>query len=130
MADVPTNSEGVVATDGADERLQRVGSAKHDTASLNGIQTLPNHGNNRSGGHVFDQIREEALSLEVSIMLLEVFWGCMNELKRDKLKAALFKPADDLSDKRALHAIRFDHDEGTFVFADRHVGTLWGCSWR
>ena len=39
------------------------------------------------------------------LTLLKVLWGCMDELERNQFEAALFKPADDLSDKRALDSI-------------------------
>jgi len=72
MADVSANSESKVATDGADGGGKGVGGAKHGTASLDSIKTLPNHGDDGAGGHILDQAREERLAFEISIMLLEV----------------------------------------------------------
>lgn len=71
MADVTANSKGVVTADGAYEnvnikyslitarrltraRLQRIGSAQHDTAGLHSVQTLPDHGKDRAREHVLD----------------------------------------------------------------------------
>ena len=108
-------------------RRQGVGSTEHDTTSLDGIQALPDHGNNGSRGHILDQTREKGLSLKISVICkdgdrllisksvaglgleltpLKVLWGCMDKLKCDQLEAALFKPADDLSEEGALNAIR------------------------
>lgn len=110
-------------TDGG---LQGVRGTKHNTASFDGIQTLPDHGYNGSSRHVLDETREEGLSLEVSVVfstiidrqskchgwniwirrtLLEMFWGCVNKLERDQLEATLFEPANNLADKRALDAV-------------------------
>jgi hypothetical protein len=40
------------------------------------------------------------------LTFLEVLWGCVDKLECDQLVAALFEPADDLSDEGALDAIR------------------------
>jgi len=44
--------------------------------------------------------------LNQELTLLKVLWGCMYKLKCEQFEAALFKPADDLSDDGALNAIR------------------------
>jgi hypothetical protein len=51
-----------------DGRRQRVSSTKHDTSRLHGVQTFPDHCDNRSRGHVLDQSREERLVLEVGVV--------------------------------------------------------------
>lgn len=61
----PASTVGNVRTDG---RCQGVGGTEHDTASLDSIKSLPDHANNRAGGHVLDQTREEGLSLEISVV--------------------------------------------------------------
>lgn len=48
--------------------LEGVGCTKHDTASLDRVKTLPNHGYDGTGSHVFDETREESLALEVSVV--------------------------------------------------------------
>ena len=57
QADVRTGSRG-----------KRVSSAEHDTAGLDGIETLPDHGDDGARGHVLDEAREEGLALEVSVV--------------------------------------------------------------
>jgi hypothetical protein len=52
-------------TDGG---LERVGGTEHDTASLDGVKSLPNHGNNGAGRHVLDQAGEEGLALEIGVV--------------------------------------------------------------
>jgi len=120
VANVAADSQSVITTDGADGRLQWVGSSKHDAASLHCVQALPDHGNDGSGGHVLNETGEEGLALKVGVVLLKVLWGCVNEFEGDQLEATFFESTDDLADKRALHAVGLDHDVGAFV--DRHVG--------
>jgi len=45
-----------------------VGSTEHDTASLDGIETFPDHGDDRARGHVLDEAREEGFALEILIV--------------------------------------------------------------
>jgi len=52
-------------TDGG---LERVGSTKHDTASLDSIESLPDHRNNGARRHVLDQAGEEGLALEIGVV--------------------------------------------------------------
>lgn len=110
MADVAANREAEVTTDGADGGLQRVGSTEHDAASLNSIETLPDHRNNRARRHVFDQAREKGLALEVRIVVLEMLLRRLNELEGNQLEASLLEPLCDLSNEAPLDAIRLDHD--------------------
>lgn len=58
-----------VTADRAGGRSQGVGSTKEDTALLDHVLTLPDHGNNGARGHVLDQTREEGLALEVGVVL-------------------------------------------------------------
>jgi hypothetical protein len=41
----------------------------------------------------------------LELTLLEVLWGCMNQLKRNQLEAALLESTDDLSDEGAMDTI-------------------------
>ena len=61
--DTSRNVEGLTRS-----RLKWVCSAKHNTTSLDCIETFPNHGNDRAHGHVLDQTREEGLALEIGIV--------------------------------------------------------------
>ena len=47
---------------------ERVGCAKHGTASLDGIETLPNHCDYWTSRHVLDKTREERLALEIGVV--------------------------------------------------------------
>jgi hypothetical protein len=47
---------------------QRVGGTEHGTAGLDGLETLPNHGDDGAGRHVLDEAREEGLVAEVVVV--------------------------------------------------------------
>ena len=49
-------------------RSKRVGCAEHHTASLDGIETLPDHGDDGARSHVLDKTREERLILQVLVI--------------------------------------------------------------
>ncbi len=145
MADVAANGEAEVAADGACDkvseritryatrcvrtngRLEGVGGAEHNTAGLDGVKSLPDHGDDGAGGHVLDEAGEEGLALEIGVVcghgsaparrcdaialsrihtLLEVLLGGVDELEGDQLEAALLEAGDDLADEVALNAVR------------------------
>ena len=45
--------------------------------SLDGVEALPDHGDDWARGHVVDEAREELLGGQISVVLFEVFagWG-------------------------------------------------------
>ena len=47
---------------------ERVGSTEHGTTGLDGIQSLPDHGDDGTSGHVLDQAGEEGLALEILVV--------------------------------------------------------------
>jgi hypothetical protein len=53
VADVAADIDGEVATDGAGGRGGGVGGTEEDTAGLDGVTTLPDHGADGAGGHVW-----------------------------------------------------------------------------
>lgn len=44
---------GIVATDGSGAGCERVGGTENDTAGLDGITSLPDHGGNWAGSHIW-----------------------------------------------------------------------------
>lgn len=158
MADVAANGEAEVTADGTcdkvseritryatrcartDGRLEGVGGAEHNTASLDGVKSLPDHGDDGAGGHVLDQTGEEGLALEIGVVcgqgsaparrcdaialsgrhtLLEVLLGGVDELEGDQLVAALLEAGDDLADEVALNAVRLGR--GLCQLRDRDI---------
>lgn len=69
VADVAASDNGKVAADGAGLRGQGVGGTEQDTAGLDGVKALPDHGDNGAAQHVGDEAGEEGLVLEVGV------WG-------------------------------------------------------
>jgi hypothetical protein len=104
-----THIDGEVTTDGARSRGQGVGGAEEDTAGLDGVTALPDHGGNGTAQHVciilwsaisrvfedrsewlahtLNQTGEEGLLLQVGVVGLEVLLGGGDELQGDQLVA-------------------------------------------
>ena len=109
--DVPSKSvlwdyvktyNGEVTTDGAGLGSKRVGGTEDDTAGLDGVTALPDHGADGAGGHVGNETREEGLAGEVGVVGLEVLLGGGDELDGGKLESALLEALDDGADQAAL----------------------------
>jgi hypothetical protein len=93
---------GVVTTDGARLGRKGVGGTEDDTASLDGVTALPDHGADGARGHVGNETGEERLAGEVGVVGLEVLLGGGDELDGSKLEAALLEALDDGADQAAL----------------------------
>jgi hypothetical protein len=122
VADVSADIDGEVTADGAGGGGQRVGGAKEDTASLDGITALPDHGANGARVHVLNQTREEGLASQVGIVLLEVLLAGSDKLDGDKLVASILEARDDGADQATLDAIGLDSNEG--LLGGRHGGVV------
>ena len=61
-----------VPPDGARLGVCRIGLAQHDSASLDSVETFPDHGTDRPTGHVRHQATEETFLREVGVVLLQV----------------------------------------------------------
>ena len=68
-----------VSTNSSWGRSSRIGLTKHDTASLDNVETFPNHGDYGTGIHVLDKTREKTFPFEVSVVLLEMFHGSLKK---------------------------------------------------
>lgn len=127
VADVATDIDGEVATDGTRSRCKGVCGTEKSTALLHDVLALEDDGNDRSGGHVLDQPREERLSLQVGVVLLEtrisdeqvhrytakvhlLLLRGMDLLQGNDLVATLLETANDLTDETTLDAVRLHHD--------------------
>jgi hypothetical protein len=93
---------GEVTTDGARGGGKGVGGTEKDTAGLDGVTALPDHGADGAGGHVGNETGEEGLAGEVGVVGLEVLLGGGDELDGGKLEAALLEALDDGADQAAL----------------------------
>ena len=93
---------GEVTTDGARGRGEGVGGAEEDTAGLDGVTALPDHGADGAGGHVGNETGEEGLAGEVGVVGLEVLLGGGDQLDGRELEAAVLEALDDGADQAAL----------------------------
>lgn len=93
---------GKVTTDGAGGGGKRVGGTEDDTAGLDGVTALPDHGADGAGSHVGDETGEEGLAGEVGVVGLEVLLGGGDELDGRELEAAVLEALDDGADQAAL----------------------------
>lgn len=108
VADVASDLDGVVSSDGAGKRSLWVSFAKHHTAHLDDVQAFPNHGADWARVHVLDQTGEEWLGGQISVVLLEVFLAWHAELHGDELESSLLESLEDLSDKSSLDTVGLD----------------------
>jgi len=115
MADVAADINAEVSTDGAWVRVKRFSGAKHLSASSNSVVSLPDHGANWTGIHVFDEASEESLLGEVSVVLFEVSFAGLADLHGNQLEASLFKALNDGADETTLDTIRLNHNEGALL---------------
>jgi len=115
MADVASNIDGVVTTDGTWGRGERVGGTEKDTAGLDSITTFPDHGADGSASHILDESREERLLGEILIMLLEVVLASSGQLDGGELEATSLEAGDDRANESTLNSIRLNSNEGLLV---------------
>lgn len=71
MADVSASLHAEVASDRTWLGVLWVGLAKHGAASLDGVQTSPDHAHNWARGHVLDKTWEEWASRQILVVLLQ-----------------------------------------------------------
>jgi hypothetical protein len=93
---------GEVTTDGARGGGKRVGGTEDDTAGLDGVTALPDHGADGARGHVGNETGEERLAGEVGVVGLEVLLGGGDQLDGRELEAAVLEALDDGADQAAL----------------------------
>lgn len=110
VANVSSNIDGEVSTDGSGGGFRGLGGTKHDSASLDGTHALPDHAAHRATGHVVDEATEEALGGKVGVVGLKKLTSGGEKLHGLELEALLLEAGDDLTDETPLHAIRLDHD--------------------
>ena len=114
MADVPSNIDAEISSDGSGLGVDGVGGAQHLAAGLDNVVAFPDHGDNGARRHVLDEVVEEALVGQIGIVLLEVALGGGHHLAGSEHEAAFLESGDDFSNYSSLDSVGFDHDEGLF----------------
>ena len=114
VANVPTDIDAKVASDGAWGGVQWVGGAEHGSSLFDGVFAFPDHGADWAGVHVFDQAWEEFLLFQVFVVLLEVGFAWHAEFHGCELVASFLESSDDLVDESSLDTIWLDSNECSF----------------
>lgn len=73
MDDVAADLDAEISADGSWERVSWVGGTEHLAAGLDGVQTLPDHGDDWAGAHVLHQSLEERAGSQISVVLFQKF---------------------------------------------------------
>ncbi len=105
MADVAADLNAEISTNSSHGRIGGHGGSEHLASLKNNVLSFPNHGADRSRGHVRDETREELLALQVSVVVFHVLLAGLGELHGDEFVALLFETSDDFTDKSTLDAI-------------------------
>ena len=114
VADVASNVEAKVTTNGTGGTFEGHGFTQHDAAGLDGIKAFPHHAADGSRGHVFNESREKFLGFEVGVVIFQTFFGRGLQFKGLQFETTLFEALDDLANKTTLDTVGFDHDVGAF----------------
>lgn len=113
MADVATNINGKVTSDGTRGRLKRVGGSKDSTSLLDNILTLPDGSKNGAGAHVGQKSSKEGLLLEIGVVVSKKSLRGGAKLDSNKLISTLLEAAEDGRDKSSLDSVRLDGNESS-----------------
>ena len=114
VADVASNVEAKVTTNGTGGTFEGHGFTQHDAAGLDGVKAFPHHAADGSRGHVFNESREKFLGFEVGVVIFQTFFGRGLQFKGLQFETTLFEALDDLANKTTLDTVGFDHDVGAF----------------
>jgi hypothetical protein len=131
MADIATNVNAEVTTDGSGKRGQRVGLSEDLTAGLDGILTGEAEAHNGAARHKGNKAREEGLSSEISVVLLKELLGGGSELGGTELVSTFLEAGNNLtnlrnqetSDKRLINAALYKSTLDT-VGLNHNVGAF------
>ena len=114
VADVASDVEAKVTTNGTGGTFEGHGFTQHDASGLDGVKAFPHHATDWSRGHVFNESREKFLGFEVGVVSFQTFFGRGLQFKGLQFETTLFKTLDDFANKTALDTVGFDHDVGAF----------------
>merc|ERR1719244_1993050 len=115
MDDVTTDLDTKISSDGARLAVSGISFPQHNSAGLDSVLTLPDHGDNRATSHVLHQTREETSSRQISIMLPKVSLARLHHPDGHQLEPLGLEPLDNLPHQTSLYPVRFDHDKGSLL---------------
>jgi len=121
VADVAANHHTIITTDRTWCRSGRIGSAQHVTSTLDDSLAFPHHGYDRSRGEELGESLEERLGFEVIIVTSRLCFRGLDKFHGDQHVTLLFKALNDFANQSAVHTIRLDGNEGTFILGARYT---------
>jgi len=124
VADITSDIDGEVTADSTRLGGKRIGGTEEGTAGLDSITTFPDHGADGSAAHILDESREEWLSGEILIVLLEVLFASSHQLDGSEFVATALESRDDRANESTLDAIGLNGNEGLLV---RHGVVVKSC---
>src|SRR5690606_36690581 len=85
------------------------GYTHHLANGVDGIQTYPDHSDNRSLHHESLELWEKWIFFVMTVPSVQDFIIEMNHLETDELEALSFEASDDLTDQSSLQTVQLDY---------------------
>jgi hypothetical protein len=114
VADVSSNFDAEISSDGSWGRVLWVGGSQKSSSGLDDVLSFPDHGADWSRVHVLDKSWEEGFLGKILVVFLEEGFSGDEHLDTSEEVSLLFESGDDLSDQSSLDAVGLDHDESLF----------------
>lgn len=108
VTNVATNFDTEISSNGTHRGVRWHRSTKHFTSLGTGVLSFPDHGDNGSADHVFNETWKEFLGLQIFVMHFHVLLCRLGEFHRNELVTLLLKSLDNLTNETSLDAIRLD----------------------
>ncbi|ABV11430.1 hypothetical protein CKO_00266 [Citrobacter koseri ATCC BAA-895] len=104
----------VVGTQGARQRVSRVGCAQQVAVTLHGIFAFQYGNHDRARGHELDQTVEERFTIVLGIETARLLNGQVQHFRTDNFEPCCFKARKDVANNVFCHRIWFDDGKSTF----------------
>ena len=108
VADVASDLDAKVSSDGSGVGFQWVGGSQHLASGGDGLLALPDHADDGSAQHVISHLGEERLLDKIGVVLFEKFLGGLLGLHGGQFVSLGLESADDVTDDSSLDSIWFD----------------------
>ena len=108
VADVSSDLDAEVSSDGSGSGFERVGGAKHLASGGNCFLSFPDHADDGAAQHVISQLGEERFLDEVGVVGFEELFAGLLGLHGGQSVSLGFESADNVTDDSALNTIGLD----------------------
>lgn len=95
MADVSSGNDAEISSDCSRIGIKGVCGTEKESSGKNSSSSFPDHSDNGSREHVFNEVGEEGLLTKVLVVLLKDGLSGLEELKGSKVVAFLLKSSND-----------------------------------